>query len=597
MDSKAPGKGKYCRGENRAFIISLLPHTVKKHNGNVVIACSELATMYGVSPDFVAHLWKERCQTIGTQTTTTTAFMSSHPPPSVNQMNFHGLSQGQIQPFQPSVPAMQHFPLFHNIQCNPSNQSFAPQGNLGALMDSRASWSPTFSATGLSEVSPSEVMDSLSVDFTNLVLEVPPSIKEGTINFDEIKHGNTFLELVNSEPFWAMLTNYNEKHRKDGCRGVSSIGGGSKEIVIFSHPDVLRKKYQNDGSSLLQVPVSLSDFAKPSQKLKSWTADTNTEFWIEFTNKWEEENKDEEIVSLLLLCSDGLHPSAQDIHIDVGKGGGQFTLSVSREKILKTVAYPNQLNCFSNGGLHNCLSFLSEWNIEEECIQLLKEKIKTLFRSIESDSKLLEEGWNKQLWSNTCGALLHEYKERENKGEYETGQYLSMSGPIPHRAPTITPPDTSQGTGQRRPILFGVTRKKGSDYVYDYDDQITAPELIAMLLETLWPCLEPHSVPNRKAKSSLLFLFVSSLYRSNDLQTEWNRFVTQNDFNDYECSIAVIEKLLEHPGVMKSERTNVIAASNDRLVSTLDDELLDICNKICNAVCNEEKNAMSTDEE
>lgn len=90
---------------------------------------------------------------------------------------------------------------------------------------------------------------------------------------------------------------------------------------------------------------------------------------------------------------------------------------------------------------------------------------------------------------------------------------------------------------------------------------------------------------------------MSSLYRSNDLQTEWARFVTQNDFNDYECSIAVIEKLLEHPGVMKSERTNVIAASNDRLVSTLDDELLDICNKICNAVCNEEKNAMSTDEE
>jgi hypothetical protein len=86
---------------------------------------------------------------------------------------------------------------------------------------------------------------------------------------------------------------------------------------------------------------------------------------------------------------------------------------------------------------------------------------------------------------------------------------------------------------------------------------------------------------------------VSSLYRSNDLKTEWARFVEQKDTNGHQCSIAVMEKLLKEPGVMKSDKSFVIAPSNDRLVESLEKELMGICNENCK----EGENAMSTDEE
>lgn len=615
---------KACRNETRELIISILPRTISNHNGDVNAAFRELATAYCVETDFISLLYNNhyggRSQTFGTHTTTTTAYMSQVTPSVVNHMNFlGGPSQGAVQSGQSTFPSMLSMPSMQapmpmqpnasamhsqylNIQPNPSfpHPEFAYRNN-----------SPTGNslAGGLSLGSSIEMdgqIDDLSADFASIALESPPPIKLGKIDFDEIKHGREFLDLVNSPPFWKMLSNYNNKHCKTDpeshaylVRHVSEIGGGHSEVELYSHPDVIRDKYQRDGS-LLEVPVSLSDFVKPMRNKFSsyWTSDTTTEFWIEFTNKWEEENPGEEIISLLLLCSDGLHHSAQDIHIDVGQGGGQFTLSVSYEKVLRTVAYPNHKNCFSNGGLHNCLSFLSEWNVEQDSIKLLQEKLHALFTDIKKNPKLLKDGWNSNLWNNSCGALLHQYNERENNGEYETGQYLSMKGPIPHRAPTVTPPDESEdsdvdGKAKKRPIMFGVWRKKGTNYVYDYDEQMTPPELIAMLLETLWPCLDDPTEPNSKAKASLLYLFVSSLYRSNDLKTEWARFVEQKDTNGYQCSIAVMEKLLKEPGVMKSDKSFVIAPSNDRLVESLEKELMGICNENCK----EGENAMSTDEE
>jgi hypothetical protein len=54
-----------------------------------------------------------------------------------------------------------------------------------------------------------------------------------------------------------------------------------------------------------------------------------------------------------------------------------------------------------------------------------------------------------------------------------------------------------------------------------------------------------------------------------------------------------MEKLLKEPGVMKSDKSFVIAPSNDRLVESLEKELMGICNENCK----EGENAMSTDEE
>jgi len=611
--SSKKARPKAARGQNKEAIKSLLPQAVKEHGNNVDAACRSMADRFCVDEVSVLKIWYDDLrlsESLHTQTTTTTAYLSHHAQP-MSQVNLHGLSsQGGVQQGPPNYfPAMQpganfpsatqnfqHFPSsFHPFSAPPGVQGvqgvqgakplMAPGGQ-GARDCSPLNFQSSFSGD-VGDVS----LGSLSGDFTNYHVwpsSIPsaPTIHEGQIDFGGIKQGAPFLDLVDSKPFWDLLGNYNQLHAKGG-RKVGHIGGGHSELMLFSHPDALRKKYKRDGSSLSHIPVSLEEFAKHLKGKKKWTADQNTEFWIQFSEKWEEQHPGDEIVSLLLLCFDGKHDSGQDIHIDIGKGGGQFTLSVTKGKVLRTVAYPREQTCILKGGLYTCLNFLAEWNISQQCIDLIKEKVKTLFKSIENDSNLLRDGWNDPLYNSGCGSLLHDFKERNNNGVYETGQYLAMEGPIPHRAPTMMADD-----GQKRAIIFGVTRKKGSDYVYDFDDQTTAPLLIAMLLETLWPMLHPSSEPNVQAtKSSLLFLFVSSLYRSNDLKTERNRFVNQADDNGYSFTVDIVKDLTASEGKMKKERKEAIAASNDHLLLELEQRLMEICDKSCS----ESPTAMLTD--
>jgi len=131
---------------------------------------------------------------------------------------------------------------------------------------------------------------------------------------------------------------------------------------------------------------------------------------------------------------------------------------------------------------------------------------------------------------------------------------------IPHRAPSLkkqshAKPASRDSIGTARPVIFGVVRHKKSEHLYDYNDQMTPPQLVGQLIETLFPKLllaedfshvdDYCSSDHYKAKSALLFVFVRTLHRSNDLATDCSRVVLDEQ-NGYTLTKKLMKKVLKH---------------------------------------------------
>lgn len=348
-----------------------------------------------------------------------------------------------------------------------------------------------------------------------------------------------FIKLVNSHFFENAIANA----RLDG-RKASTIGGGVREAELFSHPDTLMDMYLSANDSLKHVPISIADivelkwnedFTEPK-----WSHSDSQMLFLEFAKKWKERHPQWEIISMLLLYSNGRMESDQDVHIDIGRGGGQFIFSAADHEVACTVTYDDKDQYAGRGSLCPSLAFLKDWRVKDKDIQTLKDAMSDFFDDVHNG----EEEDHLGLIDSDHGALLHDFGKRENHESLHEGDYCFQEGPVPHRAPHLEAPNGKskpsrekrlqfKSTGIARPVIFGVVRHRNTDYTYDYDDQKTPPQLVGEIIETLFPRLqllsdfkhvnEYEASAHYSAKSSLLVVYAKTIFRSNDFPTERDR--------------------------------------------------------------------------
>ena len=444
--------------------------------------------------------------------------------------------QGYPGQYPPSVS----FPPSFGTKASPSvpagaAQRFSPSdhslGGLSLLGD--ACLLPAASDGDQSMVSPK---------WKGLIKEKPKETKFGKFDTKEWPLMKRFITLVNSHFFEVAIDN-----AKCGERRASTIGGAVREAELFSHPDTLIAMYGKSGDSLRDVPISIADIVekkwKPGLKAKKWSHSDSQYLFLEFSKRWMERYPEWEIISMLLLYGNGRMDSDQDIHIDIGRAGGQFIYSVADHEVACTVTYEDKDQCVGRGSLYLSFDFLKEWGVKDGDIETLKETMSDFFEEV--DLGKAEDSW--RLLDSDHGSLLHDFGTRENSGSLDVGEYCFQEGPVPHRAPEVKASNFNQSkcqslksTGVARPVIFGVVRRRNTDYTYDYNDQKTPPQLVGQIIETLFPRLQLRSdfksvdeyknSAHYSAKKSLLFVYAKTIFRSNDFSTEKGRMFQDNGY-------------------------------------------------------------------
>lgn len=444
---------------------------------------------------------------------------------SPSAMTFPTSVMNQVPPSQiPITPAFNYpFPI-PGRAANPSPTGNNSLGSFGSIGDESMLQLCTDAAAstndGTASSSPGKCRKK-----EGLTPTFPKAAIVGRFDVDSWPLMEQFIKLVNSKFFESAIAK-----ARHGGRKASLIGGAVKEAELFSHPDALLAMHHEYGS-LKEVPINFSDIfhgKKVCAGLKNWKrADTELLF-LQFAEKWLELYPMWEIVSMLLLYGDGRIKSAQDIHIDIGRGGGQFIFSVSDRRVGCTVTYEDKTHCFGRGSLYHCLDFLGDWGVSIADVKTIKDSLADFFDDVDAGNA--DDGW--KLIDSDHGALLHDFgSARENRGSLEPGGYVFQQEPVAHRAPTVDVQvnekgsrNNAQSTGVARPVIFGVVRPRHTDYTYNYNDQKTPPQLLGQIIETLFPRLQLPSDFKAKddypksghysAKASLLFVFAKTITRS-----------------------------------------------------------------------------------
>ena len=400
----------------------------------------------------------------------------------------------------------------------------------------------------------------------------PLPVESGTFDIDNWPLYQKLIDVVNARQFSTHVKN----------KKFETIGGKVVESEFFTDPTVssilLRQNSDRDDLiAYLKRPIHFSELMRDYDK-HAWTDQDHEVFCGQFKEKMEELCPGQFLANLLLLMSLE-NKSTQDVHIDVLKGASSLIASVNNDEVLATIAYDKHEQCTEKRGLINCLHFLEEWHFKDSgpIVEFLKKIMSEHFDSLDVES----EDCPQNRWHlNECqeGGLLHDFGRRENAGTMKKGEYRLMREPTPHRAPDVT---------TARFSFFAVMVDIGSDYRYCYEDQTTAPEFIAMIIEDLLQYLglerdfdsfqQYTESMGYKAKVALLFVFARSLWRCNDLKTEKNRFDSTD--SDYDVAKELFNALMVPKRATFKRAADVFDDLGTTLTEKMTAALIKICDK------------------
>ena len=398
----------------------------------------------------------------------------------------------------------------------------------------------------------------------------PLPVESGTFDVDNWPLYQKLIDVVGTRQFITYV-----KGKKLGA-----IGGKVVEAEFYTDPTVtsilLRQhSCRGDLDTYLKRPIHFSELMRDYDE-HAWTDHDHVVFCGQFKEKMEELCPGQFLTNFLLLMSLE-NKSSQDVHIDVLKGASSLIASVNNDEVLATIAYDQFEQCTERRGLINCMDFLKEWHFKDDgpIVEFLKKTMTKHFDSLDVES---EDGPQNRWELNECqeGVLLHDFKRRENAGTMKRGEYRLMREPTAHRAPTVT---------TARFSFFAVMVDIGSDYRYCYNDQVTAPELIAMVIEDLLQYLglerdfdsyqQYTESMGYKAKVALLFVFARSLWRCNDLKTEKTRF----EDSDYDVTKEIFNALMVPKRSVFKRAADVFDELETTLTERMATDLIKICDK------------------